>query len=57
MVVTDLGDAATGTLLILDGPDRAAVMRYLEGDPYWSAGVFARYEVDRWEWGLGTPLQ
>ena len=55
MVITDADDAVTGTLLILQGPDRAAVMRYLEGDPYWHAGLFARYELDRWAWGLGAP--
>lgn len=55
MVVADAGDDATGTMLILEGADRAAVMRYLEADPYWRAGLFARYEVDRWAWGLGTP--
>ena len=55
MVVTDANDDATGTLLILQAPDRAAAMRYLEGDPYWDAGLFARYELDRWAWGLGAP--
>ena len=42
-------------MLILQAPDRTAAMRYLEGDPYWEAGLFARFEVDRWDWGLGTP--
>lgn len=55
MVVTDTNDDATGTLLILQAPDRAAAMRYLEGDPYWHAGLFARYELNRWAWGLGAP--
>ena len=57
MVVTDDADDVTGTLLILQGPDRAAVTRYLEGDPYWAAGLFARYELDRWAWGLGAPAE
>ncbi|WP_179505500.1 MULTISPECIES: YciI family protein [unclassified Sphingomonas] len=55
MVVDDRGEAANGTMLVLEAPDRGAVLRYLEGDPYWHAGLFARFEVDRWEWGLGTP--
>lgn len=55
MVVTDDSDRAHGTMLILQAPDRTAAMRYLEGDPYWEAGLFARFEVDRWDWGLGTP--
>lgn len=55
MVVDDSGTDTTGTMLILDAPDRASVMRYLEGDPYHGAGLFARVEVDRWDWGLGPP--
>ena len=57
MVVTDHAEGVTGTMLILEGPDRAVIMRYLAGDPYWDAGLFARYEVDRWDWGLGPPLR
>ena len=55
MVVSDDGAVACGTMLVLEAPDRAAAMRYLEGDPYWGAGLFARFEVDRWDWGLGAP--
>lgn len=55
MVVTDDADSTTGTMLVLHAPDRAAVMRFLEGDPYWKAGLFARWELDRWSWGLGRP--
>lgn len=55
MAVTDSGDETTGTLLILDAPDREAAMCYLAGDPYHAAGLFARIEIDRWDWGLGAP--
>lgn len=55
MVVNESGDNATGTLLILDAPDREAALRYLEGDPYHGAELFARFELDRWDWGLGAP--
>lgn len=55
MVVNDDGDQPTGTLLILDAPNREAAVRYLEGDPYHNAGLFARIEVNRWDWGLGPP--
>lgn len=55
MVVSDSGGEVTGTMLILDAPDRAAVMSYLRGDPYHDAGLFSRIEVDRWDWGLGPP--
>lgn len=54
--LTDEGGKMTGTMLVLSAPDRAAVMRFLEGDPYWNAHLFARYEVDRWDWGLGAPI-
>ena len=55
MVVTDEGDETTGTMLVLSGPSRAAVLQYLAGDPYAKAGLFARWEVDRWDWKLGQP--
>ena len=55
MVVTDDATKTTGTMLVLRAPDRAAVLRFLEGDPYWNAGLFARWEIDRWAWGLGEP--
>jgi uncharacterized protein YciI len=55
IVVTDCGEGVTGTMLILDAPDRAAAMAYLRGDPYHDAGLFARIEVDRWDWGLAPP--
>jgi hypothetical protein len=44
-----------GTLLILDAEDRAAVERFLAGDPYAKAGLFTKTELLHWQWGFGAP--
>ncbi|MDR3512725.1 MAG: YciI family protein [Caulobacteraceae bacterium] len=54
-IVDDDGRRMTGTLLILEAPDRAAALRFLAGDPYACEGLFERTELDRWQWGLGQP--
>ncbi|WP_322966333.1 YciI family protein [Sphingomonas fuzhouensis] len=48
-------DAVTGSLLILSGETREAVVRFIDLDPYLRAGVFERYELDKWDWGIGAP--
>jgi uncharacterized protein YciI len=57
MVVSDDGTQVTGTMLIIEGADRSAVMDYLQGDPYWREGLFETFSVDRWEWGLAPPAR
>jgi len=47
--------AMNGTLLVVEAADIAAVRAFVEGDPYVSAGVYARFEIRRWRCGLG-PL-
>ncbi len=46
---TDDGEHMTGSLLILDLPDRAAVDRFCANDPYARAGLFERVEICRWK--------
>lgn len=41
------------TLLVFEAESREAVLRFLAGDPYARAGLFAQTRVDRWLWGLG----
>lgn len=54
-LVDDGGEAMFGTLLVVEAPDRAAAERFLRGDPYATMQLFARTELDRWQWGLGQP--
>jgi hypothetical protein len=54
-LTADSGTPMIGTLLILDAEDRAAVERFLAGDPYAKAGLFTKTELLHWQWGFGAP--
>jgi hypothetical protein len=56
-LVDDEGDAMFGTLLVLEATDRNAALRFLQDDPYARAQLFARTELDRWQWGLGDLVK
>lgn len=43
------GEAVTGSLLLVDFPDRAAAEAFAEADPYARAGLFERVEISRWK--------
>jgi hypothetical protein len=45
----DAGEAMTGSVVILDAADRAAVDEFCRNDPYAKAGLFERVEVSRWK--------
>jgi uncharacterized protein YciI len=57
MLVSDDNDRTIGSMLVMDAADRAAVATFVEGDPYSRARLFERIEIERWDWGLGLPLQ
>jgi uncharacterized protein YciI len=44
-----------GTLLVVRAPDRAAVERFLAGDPYSRGALFERVDIRAWRWGIGLP--
>jgi hypothetical protein len=46
---TDDGGGMTGSLLVLDFPDRRAAEDFAAGDPYARAGLFASVEIHRWK--------
>lgn len=46
---TDDGAGMTGSVLILDLPDRAAAEAFAEGDPYAKAGLFDSVVIRRWK--------
>ncbi|MWD28293.1 YciI family protein [Aquicoccus sp. SCR17] len=43
----------TGSLLILDLPDKAAAEDWAAGDPYAQAGLFDRVEIMEWKKVVG----
>ncbi len=47
-LLDDAGTGMIGSLLVMDFPDRAAVDRFLAGDPYSRAGLFASVRVSPW---------
>ena len=55
VLVEDDGERMDGTLLVFEADDRAAVERFMAGDPYTAANLFARSEIRRWNWVLGAP--
>jgi uncharacterized protein YciI len=54
-LVDDAGARMDGTLLVFEADDRAAVERFMAGDPYSQNDLFERVEIRRWSWGLGKP--
>ena len=45
--IRDESDRSIGALLVLDAPDRAAARAIVEQDPYFRAGVYERFEINR----------
>lgn len=46
---TDDGGGMTGSLLLMDFPDRASAECFAENDPYAKAGLFERVEIKPWK--------
>ncbi len=46
--LTEDGEAMTGSVLLIDLPDRAAAESFIAGDPYNKAGLFAKVDIKRW---------
>ena len=49
----DSGGAPTGSLIVLDVPDRAAAEAWAEADPYAKAGLFERVTIRAWNRVVG----
>jgi len=47
--LTDDGSAMTGSMLVLDFPDRASVEEWAAGDPYLAAGLFQSVTIKQWK--------
>lgn len=53
--LADADDTRTGSLLIINVPDRAAADAFAEGEPLRKAGVFKSYTVSRMRRGQWNP--
>jgi uncharacterized protein YciI len=54
--VDDAGEAMTGSVLVVDFPDRVSVQAFVDADPYHQVGLFETLTVSRWRQSLGDPL-
>lgn len=54
--VGDDGTTMTGSMLIIEADDRAAVDAILDKDPYRQAGLFSAIDVRGWRWVVGSPV-
>jgi uncharacterized protein len=46
-------DAMTGSLVVIDAPDRAAAQAWAAADPYARAGLFAHVRIEEWKKVIG----
>ena len=53
--LADEDDSRTGSLLVINVPDRAAADAFADGEPLRKAGVFASYTVSRMRRGQWNP--
>jgi uncharacterized protein YciI len=53
--LTDDGEAMTGSFLLVDMADRAAVEAFAAGDPFAKAGLFDKTEIRRWRKVIFNP--
>jgi uncharacterized protein len=51
--VSDTDDTNLGSFMILDAPDRAAVQRFHDNDPFTKAGVYGEVHIHRWDKHVG----
>ena len=49
------GESATGSFLLVDMADRAAVDAFAAGDPFAKVGLFASTEIRRWRKVIFNP--
>ena len=55
-LMDDAGAAMIGSLLVFEAQDRAAVEKFVAGDPYTKENIFSSTDIWRWNWGLGLPV-
>jgi uncharacterized protein len=52
---TDDDGKATGSLVIIEAANRAAIAEIAGRDPYAIAGLFASVEIKPWKWLIKNP--
>jgi uncharacterized protein YciI len=52
---TDDEGKPTGSLVIIEAPNRAAIVEIAARDPYATAGLFSSVEIKPWKWLIKNP--
>jgi uncharacterized protein YciI len=52
---TDDAGSPTGSLVLIEAPDRAAAAATAARDPYAVAGLFSSVEIRPWKWLIKNP--
>lgn len=52
---TDDEGKPTGSLVIIEAPNRAAIVEIAARDPYAIAGLFSSVEIKPWKWLIKNP--
>ena len=55
--LADESDARTGSLLVINVPDRAAADRFADNEPFFKAGLFKQRTVSRMRRGQWNPSE
>ncbi len=55
--LSDDGDGVTGSFLLVEAADRAAVEAFAGNDPFAKAGLFGSVEIRRWRKAIFNPPQ
>ncbi len=55
--LSDDGEEVTGSFLLVDMADRAAVEAFASGDPFANAGLFQSVEIRHWRKVIFNPPQ
>lgn len=48
-------DKPFGSLMVIEAADLTEAKTMAAADPFVTEGVFASYEVTRWNWGINNP--
>ncbi len=52
---TDNAGSPTGSLVVIEAPDRKAAEAIAARDPYAQAGLFAAVDIRPWKWLIKNP--
>ncbi len=52
---TDDAGTPSGSLVVIDAENRAAIEQIAANDPYAKAGLFQSVDIKAWKWALKNP--